>query len=192
MPATQPQTRLSLLYDVHVVSRLSHRLVEDALADAELNGSEFAFYSLLAANGPLTPTEAAEWSATPLATTSKLLSRLEQRGHVVKVDNPNDARSTLVDLSDEGRRVQRAARGDFGEMLRRLQANLGNAAEDVQWAVDRLAEALRTTAETREAPSGAAPPSHHHMTYAGPPLTGDEEREVCGYISWVLWRRENL
>jgi len=185
-----PPPRLSILYDVHRVSRLVGELVEESLTDHEITGTEFALYSLLVVTGPSRVSEVAAGIAAPVATASKLIDRLEQRGDVEKTENPADGRSTLVTLTDAGRAAHKAAGPDFGVALRRVNTALGSAHDDVSWALSRLDHALREAlaGHTVDSVRSAAP--RRSVTYEGAPLTASEEVEVRRHIDYLRWRRE--
>ena len=57
------------------------------------------------ADGPLTPTEISERVLVPSATTTATLDVLERRGWIERRRNPDDRRSVLVVVTEEGREV---------------------------------------------------------------------------------------
>lgn len=184
-------SRLSLLYDVHRISYLSHALVEEALAQQELSGTEFALYSFLVVHGPVTVTEVASGIAASSASTSKLLARVDERGHLVRHPNPDDGRSTLVELNDDGRAAHATAAPGFRHALSGVLDELGGSVEDVRWALARLDHALSATLNQSAPPSPAgAPPTHRPLSYAGAPLTAAEEDEARRFIGWLQYQRQ--
>lgn len=187
-PDTLSTPRLSILYQLHVLSRLAQSVVERALEWHEMTGSEFAVYSLVKAQGPVTVSEVADWSGTPLPSVSKMLARLEQRGHLARVSNPDDGRSTLVSLTSSGEEAHAAARTDFVEALEHVKSHLGDALDDVRWALGRYDAAMRAAlGEPPKAfPSGRP---DYSLSYAGSPLTKPEEEEARWFIEWLHWRR---
>ena len=56
--------------------------------------------------------------------TSKLVDRIEAAGHCCRVANPDDRRSSLIELTPSGRRLLRRATAAFEE---ELQTRLGSA-----------------------------------------------------------------
>ena len=68
---------MSLLFDVWLVTGLIAGLLDDVLADTELNGDDFGMYSLLRRFGPATPTQLHRWTGLPPTTISAHLKRLE-------------------------------------------------------------------------------------------------------------------
>ena len=61
--------------------------------------------------------------AIGIGATSKVVDRLEARGWVARQPNPSDRRSSLLALTDDGRRLLDAAEGTFGERLAALIAD---------------------------------------------------------------------
>jgi DNA-binding MarR family transcriptional regulator len=57
------------------------------------------------ADGPLTPSEIGSRVIVPSATMTATLDTLERRGWIERRGNPEDRRSTLVAVTEEGRRV---------------------------------------------------------------------------------------
>jgi DNA-binding MarR family transcriptional regulator len=81
------------------VSRSTADLVDSALGPAGFFGDEYALYSMLAASTALSPTELARWMAAPPTTVSSYIKRLETRGHIERVPNPEDRRSYRIRLT---------------------------------------------------------------------------------------------
>jgi DNA-binding MarR family transcriptional regulator len=61
--------------------------------------------------------------AIGIGSTSKVVDRLEARGWVARQPNPSDRRSSLLALTDDGRRLVNAAEGTFSERLAELIAD---------------------------------------------------------------------
>ena len=57
------------------------------------------------AGGPLTPSQISERMLVASASTTATLDLLERRGWVRRMPNPEDRRSTLVDITDAGRAI---------------------------------------------------------------------------------------
>jgi DNA-binding MarR family transcriptional regulator len=57
------------------------------------------------AGGPLTPTQISERMLVASASTTATLDLLEYRGWVRRMPNPEDRRSTLVEITDAGRAI---------------------------------------------------------------------------------------
>jgi DNA-binding MarR family transcriptional regulator len=57
------------------------------------------------ADDPLTPSEISDRTLISSATMTSTLDRLERKGWLRRLPNPNDRRSVLVEISDEGQRL---------------------------------------------------------------------------------------
>jgi len=116
----------NVLFDVWLVSRATHALVDDAVRSAGLDADEFAIYSVLASTEGMTPTELAHWMAAPATTVSSYVKRFERRGHVRRVPNPDDRRSYRVQLTADGRSAHRDAGELFQPVLDEVTRRLGS------------------------------------------------------------------
>ncbi len=186
----RPTAHLTLLWDIGVVSRLTGVLLDDALAAIGLTAREFFSISLLAAQGPLTPSQFAERSGIPAPTVSRLLRRYASRGIASESAHPTDGRSRIWTLTDQGRRAVKDAQAGLASILRPLYDALGAEAADVQWSVRRLERALRQVGGLAD--SDVESTRHrmpHWLRYSGESLTHQEEDEALRYIQWLVARR---
>jgi MarR family multiple antibiotic resistance transcriptional regulator len=62
----------------------------------------------------------------PLSTVLFRVGRLEKRGHVAREPNPDDRRSYLVRLSEDGERLLAQARPRFRAYAEAVEARLGD------------------------------------------------------------------
>jgi len=123
MADTGPDT---ILLDLFRTNQFRERLIATALQGLELPPEDYPFYVLVGAEGPWTPTALAGRMAMPLSTVLFRVKRLEQRGHAERVPNPDDRRSYLVSLTDEGQKLLRQARPRFRAYAEAVEAQLGN------------------------------------------------------------------
>ncbi len=85
--------------------------------------------------GAVTVTELARADRSTQPTISAGVRGLEEKGWVHRVSNPDDARSTLLQLSDSGRAELQAARQRHGAVVDDLAARQGLAPEAIAEAV---------------------------------------------------------
>jgi DNA-binding MarR family transcriptional regulator len=103
------------------ISRMARRLRQEA--GAELSPSQTAALATIERHGPLTPSELAERERVQRPTVTRVLARLEEAGLVVRAGDPQDRRSSLVSISDDGRALLDAARARKDAFLaRRIDA----------------------------------------------------------------------
>src|SRR3954453_12474762 len=112
---TQPDVDLSPL---HVTARLSRvgpllaRRQETVFGRFGLNRGEAGMLSALRLAGPphrLSPTRLAKGLMLSSAGVTSRIDRLERRGYVRRLDDPNDRRGVLIELTDEGLQAVDAA-----------------------------------------------------------------------------------
>ncbi|HEY7178316.1 MAG TPA: MarR family transcriptional regulator [Gaiella sp.] len=143
-----PDRRLSLLLLVVAANQRMVQLVERELTADGVAAADYALLSLVGARGPSRLTEVAGELGMPLTTTSDAVRRLESRGYARRVPNPEDGRSVLVELTDEGDAEWR--RG--WPALRRINEQLREELEDpslVRTGLERLGVAFEEMLATR-------------------------------------------
>jgi len=92
-------------------------------AGAELSPSQTAALVTIERHGPLTPSELAQRERVQRPTVTRVLARLEDAGLVDRAADPQDRRSSLVSISQDGSEllaVVRARKDAF--MARRIDA----------------------------------------------------------------------
>jgi DNA-binding MarR family transcriptional regulator len=120
------ERRLSTLLLVVAVNQRIGRLVDRELAADGVEPNDYALLSLIGVRGPVRLTEVASALGMRLTTVSDAIRRLEARGHVLRLQNPDDGRSWLFQLTADGDEEWR--RG--WPALQRIQASLARLLED--------------------------------------------------------------
>jgi len=128
MADTGPDT---ILLDLFRTNQVRERLIEASLAGLELPPEDYPFYVLIGAEGPWTPTLLAERMKMPLSTVLFRVGRLDQRGHIERVPNPDDKRSYLVSLSPDGQKLLKQARPRFRAFAESVEERLGQERVDM-------------------------------------------------------------
>jgi DNA-binding MarR family transcriptional regulator len=126
-----------------VLARSARRLRQEAGTD--LSPSQTAALATVERHGPLTPSELARCERIQRPTATRVLTRLEEAGLVDRAADPQDGRSSLVSITDEGRELLDALRTRKDAFLaRRLDelepeevAALERAAEILERVLDR-------------------------------------------------------
>jgi DNA-binding MarR family transcriptional regulator len=121
----------TILLDLFRTNQVRERLIEASLAGLELPPEDYPFYVLIGAEGPWTPTLLAERMHMPLSTVLFRVGRLDQRGHIERVPNPDDRRSYLVSLSADGQKLLAQARPRFRAYAEAVEERLGQKRIDV-------------------------------------------------------------
>src|SRR5215218_7677243 len=186
--------QMSVLFDLWLVNHLISGALEDVLADAGgLSREDFGFYSLLRRFGPVTGSQVVRWTAMRPTTVSSLVRRLQQRGHVEQRPHPIDGRSRLLALTPAGEAAHARTAETFFAATRTLSAALGPDEPRQRAALQRLDAALREVGglDPRPYTVPAAPPEDPvRLTYAGPPLTAEDEAHVVAYIDFIRSHRK--
>jgi DNA-binding MarR family transcriptional regulator len=86
-------------------------------ADHDLPLGQFEFLRYIAAQGSCRVYDLAQEMANTVGATSKAVDRLEAAGRVRRTANPDDRRSSLLTLTDAGRRVLTEATPTFESEL---------------------------------------------------------------------------
>ena len=98
----QPGREISLLFDLFVVNQRVRRLLSATLTDVSLRADEYAVYSLLLEQAPLTATEMARRMGMPLTTLLDYLRVMEERRHLRRERHPRDGRAQQLSLTMAG------------------------------------------------------------------------------------------
>lgn len=183
---------VSIPFEVWRISRRMRLLLDTELFGTDITPGELGLYSVLYA-GPMTPTEVARHSGIPPTTVSKMLQKIEDRGHLQRERNPADGRSMLVSLTKAGAGFHADAMGAIKRVRGYLRDVLADDEEWVSYALLRLERALSditggaTAGEEKErwpfkGRWGA------RLPYDGEPLTAEQEQTVRDYIDWIRHR----
>ncbi|HSS81137.1 MAG TPA: MarR family transcriptional regulator [Gaiellaceae bacterium] len=142
MADTGPDT---ILLDLFRTNQVRERLIEASLAGLELPPEDYPFYVLIGAEGPWTPTLLAERMKMPLSTVLFRVGRLDQRGHIERVPNPDDKRSYLISLSPDGQKLLKQARPRFRAFAESVEERLGQArVQTLRGHLSELRDAIET------------------------------------------------
>jgi DNA-binding MarR family transcriptional regulator len=182
----------TLLLDVWLVSHLTARLLDDALRPQGLTGDEFGLYSLIYSGGPVTPKQISRWTGMPQTTVSGMLRRIATRGHLDNNPHPDDARSRLIRLSDDGLKVTAQAASVLAEILPLLNDVLDDGQEAIRAKLSDLDNGLRRLVDAAPrpyaVPGAGHPPDRRTISYRGPRLSPVQTAEVGDFIDWLRTR----
>lgn len=134
----------TILLDVFQTNQVRERLIATALEGLSLPPEDYPFYVLIGAEGPLTPTALAARTQMPLSTVLYRAGRLERRGHAERSPNPEDRRSYLLSLTDDGHALLRDARPRFRALAEAVEGRLGDGVAGLRAALGELRDAIET------------------------------------------------
>jgi len=146
-----PGQRISLLFDLFVLNQRVRRLLAAALADVDLRADEYAVYSLLFEQGPLTASQMAHRMAMPLTTVLDYVRAMDSRGHLRRVQHPRDGRAQQLSLTIAGIAAHRRTNAAWEAMRAQLERALPVPVRDVRRALQALDDAVGKSLDELEA-----------------------------------------
>lgn len=149
-----PLTHRGPLLLVHALSQLTRTLLDEHLGDV-MSPADYAVYSVIAAEGRITPSKLAQVVGMPPTSLSYVIRQMQDRGHLRRLRNPDDGRSVLLELTPKARRLtDRAATGfiraiaTFRDELDVDEADLLEHLEAMTAALERAIEQAGRKADT--------------------------------------------
>jgi DNA-binding MarR family transcriptional regulator len=139
---------LSFLFSLYTANQAMVALVDETVEPFGV-ADGFAAMGLLSATGHLTPTALAQQLGMGLSTTSALIRRLLDRGHVRQQPNPNDGRSYLLELTVDGRAAFAAAQPAFRSLVADIERALTHSPADVVAVLADLKQAMAIAGVSR-------------------------------------------
>ena len=130
-----------MLFDLFVAAQRVRRVLADGMAESGLRPDEYAVYSLLFENGPLTATEMSELLGMPLTTVLDYVKAMGSAGHIDRVVHPGDGRALQVTLNRAGVAAQKRARDHWNVVRKRVEDALPIPIGQVRRALQALDEA---------------------------------------------------
>jgi len=146
----RPGRNISLLFDLFVLNQRVRRLLSLALADVALRADEYAVYSLLFEQGPLTATEMARRMGMPLTTVLDYLRATEGRGHLRRSPHPRDGRAQQLSLTIAGTAEHRRTNVAWEVMRSKLERSLPIPVSDIRRALQALDDAVTSSLDDLE------------------------------------------
>jgi DNA-binding MarR family transcriptional regulator len=139
------QTRgRNVLFRLYILNQLSADLLHSAMIRRKLDPRDFAATSAIRAFQPITPTQLSSLLGTPPTTLSSQLARLERRKQIKRRRNPEDGRSTLIELTKAGEKKVLASIPTLQESIALVNGHLDYPLEELDLALDRLEDTLRS------------------------------------------------
>ena len=183
-------TDKNLLIDLWLISFLAERFVAEMLEGIPLSVDEFAMYGLISDLAPLTAADLVRATGLPATTVSSLVRRCESRGELIRSDNPEDARSSLLELTAAGYEVLASAVPRLLEGIDRLRSRLGTEHDLVRERLELLDQVLRQEMGVGPRPYevDVARSYAKTLTYSGPALTPEQRAEALRFVDWLRKR----
>ena len=141
-----PEQRISVLYDCFLLAQRLRPVLARGLDGAPLRGDEYAVYSVLAEQGPLSPTVLARRTGMPATTMSDFVRAMSRREHVSRERDPRDARASVLTLTAAGRAAWAETSAQFSVVAAEVERALGPHEGPVRAALARLTQVLADVA----------------------------------------------
>ena len=138
-----PSRPRPLLLNIWIAGELVAALLDRNLAREDVHTSFYGTMSVIGAFGPLTPSEIAERTGTPLTTVSDRIRRMVQDGDVERIPHPADGRSHRVQLTPEGDARWRRGWPALQSSIEQISGQLERPIDELQDALEDLIAALR-------------------------------------------------
>ena len=135
--------RNTVLLQLWTAAHMAERLVDEHLQRLGVSDEQFALLSLIGLYGPVTPTALATRMGVPLTTLADAVRRLDARGEIERLPNPEDGRSHLLTLSAVGHARRKAAHPGVVGSVEDVRKHLELSLEEVEAAMDDVHRALQ-------------------------------------------------
>jgi DNA-binding MarR family transcriptional regulator len=136
--------RANAFFRLYVLSQLMGTLLDRELGDIP---DGFGVYSVIGSMGRITPTELARMVGMPPTTLSGHIERLTRDGVVRRVENPDDRRSYLLELTPAGTEAFHAGGERLHRAIAELDRHLDRPVDEVLDGLEALDRALRAALE---------------------------------------------
>ena len=120
---TVPLTHRGPLLLAHALSQLTRTLLDEHLSDV-MSPGDYAVYSVISAEGRITPSKLAQVVGMPPTSLSYVIRQMQGRGDLRRLRNPDDGRSVLLELTPKGRRLTQRAASGFVRAIATFRAEL--------------------------------------------------------------------
>lgn len=183
-------TDKNIFIDIWLIASLADRLVAEILEDSGLSVDEFAMYGLISDLAPITAADLVRATGRSPTTVSSLVRRCEARGELVRVDNPEDARSSLLELTPAGYEAMGGTVPHLVDSIEEINARLGGRHASVRDSLRELDQALRQWLGVGPRPYQLLSESSDaaSVPYEGEPLSPEQTHEVRRFIDWLRIR----
>jgi DNA-binding MarR family transcriptional regulator len=138
-----PSRRRNVLFRLFILGQLADDLLGRAMSGSRLQTNDFAVLSAIRAFQPITPSRLAALLGMPPTTLSSYLRRLEARRLVRRRPNPEDGRSSLLEVTKTGDTQTVSALPALQGLVARVHERLDYSPRELDLALDRLEDALR-------------------------------------------------
>lgn len=183
-------TDKNVLIDLWLLSFLASRMVSEILDDIPLSVDEFAMYGLISDLAPITSADLVRATGLSPTTVSSLVRRCEARDELIRTENPEDARSSLLELTPAGFEVLGRAVPGLLDGIERIERGLRGRHRLVRESLRDLDEVIRNELGVGPRPYelDGLPAQESSLAYTGEPLTPQQVDEARQFLDWLRAR----
>jgi DNA-binding MarR family transcriptional regulator len=142
--------RAPVLLELHTADRLVRELVYEELFRRGLQPNLLTIVALIELHEPVTPTELTRESGVRPTTLRDMVNEMIERGHVRRVENPDDRRSHFLEVTSAGRKFVKDGFAAMREVERVLDEEMGESVEQLRDSIAALRRAARDLLFTDE------------------------------------------
>jgi DNA-binding MarR family transcriptional regulator len=144
-----------LFLDVYRLLELTGAIIERQLREVGIPAYLFGLLSEIRRLAPVTPSAISQTTGMATTTLRDNIQRLVDRGLVRRTPNPEDGRSYLVEVTEQGEVLARAADPLLLEAYEALERRLQRPRVDYEAGLDELATAMAGALEELGRPRGS-------------------------------------
>lgn len=177
----------NVLIDIWLLGSLAERLVAEILDGSVLSVDEFAMYGLISDLAPITSADLVRATGRSPTTISSLVRRCEARGEVVRTNNPNDARSSFLELTPAGYQALGEVVPLLLKAIEEIDAGLGGRYDSARESLRDLDQVVRSKLGVGPRPYELEVESNRgaSLPYQGEPLSPAQAEETRRFIEWL-------
>jgi len=133
----------NVLFRLFILGQLADDLLGRAMTGLKVQPNDFAVLSAIRAFQPITPSRLAALLGMPPTTLSSYLRRLEARRLIRRKRNPEDGRSSLLEVTKTGDKQTVSAFPALQGSVARVHERLDYSPRELDLALDRLEDSMR-------------------------------------------------
>ncbi len=145
-----------LFLDVYRLIELTGAIVDRQLREVGIPAYLFGLFSEIRRRAPVTPSQISQRTGIAMTTLRDNIQRLVDRGLIRRIPNPDDGRSYLVEVTEKGEVLARAADPALLAAYEVLERRLQRPRVEYEQALEELREALAATLGELDGPAGGA------------------------------------
>lgn len=128
---------------INKINKLTTRKINELLKDADMddfNGSQGTILHILWKNKEMTIKEISKSTGLAKTSLTSMLTRMEEKGLIEKIDNDSDKRSTIIRLTDKSKSLEDKYNDITNEMIYQYYSDF--TTEEIEYFENQLRRVL--------------------------------------------------